>query len=100
MILALRYPCHSSAVRDFTADPHTAIVGASRGEIRNLVDGPARPAQTALLAIARDDPAKTLAEVRRLDMPAHHAVRRTGVNARRPGAVLALAHERAIHDFA
>jgi hypothetical protein len=100
MRLARRYHWHSAAVRDFTADPHTAIVGASRGEIRNLVDGRARPAQTALLAIARDDPAKTLAEVRRLDMPAHHDVRRTDVNARRLGAVLALAHERDIHDFA
>jgi hypothetical protein len=98
--LARRYHWHSPTVRDFTADPHTAIVGASQGVIRNLVDRRAAPAQDALLAIARDDPAKTLAEVRRLEMPAHHDVRRADVNAKRLGAVLALAHERELHDFA
>ena len=97
---ARRYHWHSAAVREFTADPHTGIVGESRGEIRNLVDGRARPAQGALLTIAKEDPAKTLAEVRRLEMPAHHDVRRADVNARRLGAVLALAHERELSDFA
>ena len=100
MRLARRYHWHSATVRDFTADPHTAIIGESRGEIRNLVDGRARPAQQALLAIARDDPAKTLAEVRRLHMPGHHDVRQQDVNQRRLGAVLALAHERGVSDFA
>jgi len=100
MRLARRYHWHSAAVRDFTADPHTAIVGESRGEIRNLVDGRARPAQQALLAIARDDPGRTVAEVRRLQMPAHHDVRQADVNERRLGAVLALAHDRGVSDFA
>ncbi|HZJ31451.1 MAG TPA: DUF763 domain-containing protein [Vicinamibacterales bacterium] len=100
MRLARRYHWHSATVRDFTADPHTAIIGESRGEIRNLVDGRARPAQQALLAIARDDPAKTLADVRRLHMPGHHDVRQQDVNQRRLGAVLALAHERGVSDFA
>src|SRR3954467_5281228 len=98
--LARRYHWHSPAVRDFTADPHTAIVGASQGTIRNLVDRRAVPAQDALLAIAHEDPAKTLAAVRRLEMPAHHEVRRADVNAKRLGAVLALAHERELRDFA
>jgi hypothetical protein len=100
MRLARRYHWHSAAVRDFTADPHTAIVGEWRGELRNLVDGRAKPAQDALLTIAKEDPARTLAEVRRLEMPAHHDVRRADVNERRLGAVLALAHERDISDFA
>jgi hypothetical protein len=109
--LARRYHWHSPAVRDFTADPHTAIVGASRGTIRNLVDRRAGPAQQALLAIAREDPAKTLGELadltrsappvdRRLEMPAHHEVRPNDVNAKRLGAVLALAQERELRDFA
>src|SRR5204862_6885790 len=83
MRLARRYHWHSAAVRDFTADPHTAIVGESRGEIRNLVDGRAKSAQSALLAIAREDPARTLAEVRRLELPTHHDVRQADVNQRR-----------------
>src|SRR6188768_1246258 len=51
---ARRYHWHSAAVRDFTADPHTAIVGEHAGTIMNLVDPQARPAQDALLAIARE----------------------------------------------
>src|SRR5919106_2979672 len=46
--LARRYHWHSAAVRDFTADPHTAIVGANAGTIQNLVDARARPAQDAM----------------------------------------------------
>ena len=98
--VARRYHWHSAAVRDFTADPHTAIVGQHAGTIRNLVDSRARPAQDALLTIARADPAKTIADVRRLEMPAHHDVRGSDVNEKRLGAVLALAHERELRDFA
>ena len=98
--LARRYHWHSPAVRDFVADPHTAIVGEPTGTIRNLVDGRARPAQQALLAIAREEPARTLAEVRRLEMPTRHDVRARDVHERRLGAVLALAHERDLRDFA
>ena len=93
--------------------PHTAIVGEHTGTIMNLVDREARPAQDALLTIARDDPARTLAEVRHLAMPPrhhemarhlmmprHHDVRAKDVNEKRLGAVLALAHERDLRDFA
>ncbi len=98
--LARRYHWHSAAVRDFTADPHTAIVGQPAGLIRNLVDGRARPAQDALLAITREDPDTVLREARHLTMPSHHDVRADDVNRRRLGAVLALAHERDLQDFA
>jgi hypothetical protein len=98
--LARRYHWHSPSVRDFTADPHTGIVGEHAGTIMNLVDGRAKPAQDALLTIAREDPSRTLADVRRLEMPAHHEVRAADVNERRLGAVLALAHERELRDFA
>ncbi len=98
--LARRYHWHSAAVRDFTEEPHTAIVGEHAGTIRNLVDRRARPAQQALLTIVREDPNKTLAEARRLVMPARHEVRARDVDGKRLGAVLALAHERELRDFA
>ena len=98
--LARRYHWHSAAVRDFTSEPHSAIVGEQVGTIQNLVDRRARPAQDALLAIAQDDPGRTIGELRRLVMPAHHDVRRRDVDERRLGAVLALAHERDLRDFA
>jgi hypothetical protein len=98
--LARRYHWHSQSVEDFTADPHAAIVGEHAGTIRNLVDRRARPAQDALLQIVREEPERTLREVRRIEMPRRHDVRASDVQARRLGSVLALAHERELRDFA
>ncbi len=98
--LARRYHWHSPAVRDFTTEPHTAIVGEHQGAILNLVDREARPAQAALLEIARNAPEGTLADVRKLVMPAHHDVRAENVDLKRLGAVLAVAYERQFQDFA
>jgi hypothetical protein len=97
---ARRYHWHSAAVSDFTDEPHAAIVGGHAGTITNLVDRRARPAQDAMLALTRNDPEKTVAEARRLVLPAHHDVRATDVDPKRLGAVLALAHERELRDFA
>jgi uncharacterized protein len=98
--MARRYHWHSAAVRDFTCDPHTAIVGEPQGEIMNLVDAGAKPAQGAMLEIAKRPPDANLAEFRRLAMPRGHAVRPRDVDLRRLGAVLAVAYEREFHDFA
>jgi hypothetical protein len=98
--LARRYHWHSPAVRDFTSEPHTAIVGQPGGLIQNLVDHRATLAQEALLTIARTDPERTLHEARRLVMPTHHDVRPQNVDLKRLGAVLAVAHDRELRDFA
>src|SRR4051794_12311276 len=98
--LARRYHWHSTTVRDFTSEPHTAIVGEPQGEIMNLVDAAARPAQAALLEIVHEHPDATLAEARRLVMPRHHDVRSPDVDLKRLGAVLAVAYERDLRDFA
>lgn len=111
---ARRYHWHSATVRDFVSDPHTAIVGESQGEILNLVDARAAKAQEALLTIANEPVDATLDEARRLTMPAgeelgharrlvmpaHHDVRAKDVNLKRLGAVLAVAHEQELRDFA
>jgi hypothetical protein len=98
--VARRYHWHSATVRDFTSEPHTAIVGEPQGEIMNLVDGAARPAQDALLEIVRERPDATLAEARKLVMPRHHDVRSPDIDLKRLGAVLAVAYEREFRDFA
>src|SRR5262249_17033107 len=98
--LARRYHWHSTSVRDFTSDPHTAIVGEPAGEIVNLVDSQAKPAQDAMLAIVRERPDATLAEARRLSMPRRHDVRAEDVDLKRLGAILAVAYEREFRDFA
>jgi hypothetical protein len=98
--LARRYHWHSAGVRDFTCEPHAAIVGEPRGEVMNLVDAQAGPAQRAMLAAVREAPENTLRELRRWMAPRRHEVRAEDVDLTRLGAVLAVAHERELHDFA
>ena len=97
--LARRYHWHSAMVRDFTCEPHAAIAGAHQGEIMNLVDAAARPAQSALLDISHQSPEITIRDLC-LAMPSHHDVRAKDVDLKRLGAVLALAYERDLNDFA
>ncbi len=98
--MARRYHWHSAAVADFVAAPHTGIVGENQGTIMNLVDTAAGPAQTAMLNIAQEHPEKALGEMRHLRLPRHHDVRAEDVDLKRLGAVLAVAYERDLHDFA
>jgi hypothetical protein len=98
--MARRYHWHSASVRDFVAAPHTGIVGENQGRIMNLVDVQAKPAQSALLDIAREKPDRTLEVARYLRMPRHHDVRAHNIDLKRLGAVLAVAYERELHDFA
>ena len=98
--LARRYHWHSAKVRDFLEEPHTGIVGLPLGPIMNLVDTQARPAQDAMLTIARDRPDITLGQICHLKMPRHHDVRAEDVDLKRLGAVLAVAYERELHNFA
>jgi len=121
--MARRYHWHSATVKDFVAAPHSAIVGEHQGTILNLVDARAQPAQHALLNVVRQRPDKALREAaslgskyelaagsaglspasltpRYLRMPKHHDVRAVNVDLKRLGAVLAIAYERDLHDFA
>jgi hypothetical protein len=98
--LARRYHWHSANVRDFVDTPHTGIAGEHQGDILNLVDSQAGPAQNALLTMAREKPEVTLDEIRHLDMPRHHDVRAENVDLKRLGAVLATACEKELKGFA
>lgn len=108
--LARRYHWHSATVKDFTCEPHTAIVGAGLAEdagaprearlIQNLVDERAKPAQSALLGVAAEHPQRTLSEVMKMRLPSHHDVRAGDVDLKRLGAVLAVSHEQKLRDFA
>src|SRR6266496_402388 len=102
--IARRYHWHSTAVKDFVTEPHTGIVGENQGTIMNLVDAQAKPAQSALLGVTHEKPETTLgaaiSHFRHLRMPNHHEVRASNVDLKRLGAVLAVAYERDLHDFA
>src|SRR5258707_3617372 len=65
-----------------------------------LVDSRSKAAQRALLDITRENPERTLREVPRLIMPAHHDLREKDIDVKRLGAVLAVAYERELSDFA
>ena len=98
--MARRYHWHSATVKDFTVEPHTGVVGEHQGEIMNLVARPAVPAQEAILEVSRQRPDVTLNDLRKLTLPRHHEVRAADVDLKRLGAVLAVAHDRALHNFA
>jgi uncharacterized protein len=98
--LARRYHWHSATVRDFVSDPHAAVVGKPQGEIVNLVDARSGRAQSALLSITRQPLANVLNDARKLTMPMHHEVRAKDIDLKRLGAVLAVAHEEDLRDFA
>ncbi|HLN99164.1 MAG TPA: DUF763 domain-containing protein [Pyrinomonadaceae bacterium] len=101
--MARRYHWHSASVRDFVAEPHTGIVGENQGTIMNLVAAQAKPAQAAMLDIARTHPEKILYEAgkfRYLSMPEHHDVHAENVDLKRLGAVLTVAYERELQNFA
>lgn len=98
--MARRYHWHSASVRDFVSEPHTGIVGENQGVIMNLVDREAGAAQAALLAMVHQKPEAVLHEARTISLPKHHDVRAQDVDLKRLGAVLAIAYERDLRDFA
>jgi uncharacterized protein len=98
--LARRYHWHSAAVQDFVTAPHTGIVGAHQGTIMNLVDQQARPVQSALLELTQQAPLEILHAARHLRLPTHHEVRAQNVDLKRLGAVLAVAYESDLREFA
>ncbi len=106
--LARRYHWHSANVRDFVDAPHAGIAGTHHGTIMNLVDAGASPARAAMLGMVRENPSNTLAELRHLsrntsrhiEMPRHHDVRAEDVDLQRLGAVLAVAYESDLREFA
>lgn len=82
------------------SEPHAAVVGRNEGTILNLVHAEASPARDSMLALACQNPDRTLAEARHLVMPRHHDVRASDVDLNRLGAVLATAYEKDLSDFA
>ena len=98
--LARRYHWHSAGLKSFVNAPHSGIAGLHQGEIINLVDREASPAQAAILEILRQPPEKNLKEIGKLVMDRGHAVGKHCVDLKRLGAVLATAYERNLSDFA
>jgi hypothetical protein len=97
--MARRYHWHSATLPSFTETPHTFIYGQNQGQILNLTDKGATSAKSGLLQMVQEGPDRMLPEIRKLVMPSHHDVQAMDVDLKRLGSVLAVAHERELHDF-
>ncbi len=96
---ARRYHWHSASLRSFVAAPHTAVCGTPQGNILNLVDSAAGPAQASMIDMAQQHPDRILKEVRHMKLPTHGDVRAENVNLKRLGSVLWLAQENEVQNF-
>jgi hypothetical protein len=97
--MARRYHWHSEKVKSFIENPHTFIYGQNQGEILNLVDSQATRTKSCMLEIVAEDPVRMFPEIQRIIMPSHHDIRKSDVNLKRLGGVLAVAHEKNLRDF-
>lgn len=96
---ARRYHWNSDSIKSFVEEPHTAICGDFQGEILNLVDKQAGPAQNAILAIAQENPEKMLQEIKHLTMPTYKDIKAKDVDLKRLGSILWLAQENETEKF-
>jgi hypothetical protein len=110
---ARRYHWLSEGLESFVEAPHTAIEGASQGEIVNLTDRRAAASRRAQLALLRAGPDAIVRELLRLrtpvptteplphlQRPRRHDVREDDVVLRRLRGALAAAADAAPRDFA
>ena len=95
---ARRYHWLSEGVRSFVEEPHAAIEGRPGAAILNLTDRRAGASREATLELSRE-PERVLRELPRLQLPAHHDVRRSDVFIRHLHGTLAAAREAAPRDF-
>jgi uncharacterized protein len=96
---ARRYHWNSGNIKSFVEEPHTAICGDFQGEIINLVDKQALPAQASMLNIAKENPDKILADIKHLTMPMHKDIQAKDVDIKRLGSLLWLAQETEVQNF-
>jgi uncharacterized protein len=118
---ARRYHWCSSALQSFVEEPHTGITGEQTGPILNLTDIKAKNTRHSILSLTREAPQVIIKEAalitrsnekgqgqlfvepdnneRTCIMPAYHDVRKTDIDLKRLGAVLATAYDQNPNDF-
>jgi hypothetical protein len=96
---ARRYHWNSDHIKSFVEEPHTAICGENQGQILNLVDKTAIATQNAILAIAKENPAKILKEIPHMKLPTYCDVKEKDVDLKRLGSILWLAQENDTQKF-
>ncbi|MFL5804787.1 MAG: DUF763 domain-containing protein [Roseiflexaceae bacterium] len=100
---ARRYHWFSTDVHSFVDDPHSAIASEATGAVWNLVAHESAQAREVTAGLAREQPEKVVAEVkkiRELTLPAHHDVKGADVDPKRLQRILLKTYERQPEDFA
>lgn len=85
---ARRYHWHSEGVDSFVKDPHAAICGDHQGDILNMVDTRAQPAQHGILEIMKEKPVKIINEVTKMRLPKYCDIKERDVDLKRLGSIL------------
>jgi hypothetical protein len=97
--MARRYHWHSTDFQSYLNSPHSGVTGENQGMILNLAHEHASVTRESIVNIAKENPDKMMAEIKKIVMPRHHEVMASDVNMKRLGAILTLAHERQLVDF-
>lgn len=71
---ARRYHWCSADLRSFVEEPHTGIVGESRGKILNLTDSNAKQTRNSILEMSHENPEKVLNEIAKIEKPANEII--------------------------
>ncbi|MEN0003652.1 MAG: DUF763 domain-containing protein [Bacteroidota bacterium] len=96
---ARRYHWHSEGIDSFIVEPHKAICGEPQGQILNLVDQGATPAQAGILGLTKEKPVHILNEVPKMQLPKYCDIKAKDVDLKRLGSILWLAQEQEVNGF-
>ena len=99
---ARRFHWLGDSVRNPVEEPHAAVCDDRRGVMINLVAGESGEARDAVVALAQEDPKKTIATLERaadLVMPRRHELKLVDVSPRYLDRILLKTYERAPRDF-
>ncbi len=97
---ARRYHWLSEDLESFVVEPHKGIAGNRSDLVLNMVATEAEKARSATVAIAAQKPEKTVREISRLKLPAHHPVLTGDISPAYLHKVLLKTYEQPPADFA
>jgi hypothetical protein len=99
---ARRYHWLGASVKDFVCEPHNAVCCDQRGEVLNMVAEESGPSRVSSAEIARQEPEKVLAELKKvatLDLPRRHVVLLSDIESTRMQKIFLKTYERQPQDF-
>ncbi|RNC84443.1 MAG: DUF763 domain-containing protein [Balneola sp.] len=96
---ARRYHWHSQEITSFVKNPHTAVCGDHQGEILNMVDAKAEPAQKGILEITNEKPVHIINELQHMSLPKYKGIKSGDVDLKRLGSILWVAQEAETSNF-